>query len=226
MNNLVIVANIKKLCQEHNISISQLEKDLYMSPGLISRWNKNMPTLDRIIDIAEYFAVPLDTIAGKVDTTSQLNKTINRLIYTLYQKSINAEISWEIFNPKYPIDNLDKNTLSVFLSNKQQNTFFCSYNNGYFFLTITYDSWETTDYKLQLYILANPNAMPELRCSDTDKLHNLYLYLNRRFEKTLNAMLTDNYIDDFLKGFSLPEPIPVAKNTISIIKPDITVVNQ
>lgn len=226
MNNLVIVANIKKLCQEHDISISQLEKDLYMSPGLISRWNKNMPTLDRIIDIAEYFAVPLDTIAGKVDTTSQLNKTINRLIYTLYQKSINAEISWEIFNPKYPIDNLDKNTLSVFLSNKQQNIFFCSYNNGYFFLTITYDSWETTDYKLQLYILANPNAMPELRCSDTDKLHNLYLYLNRRFEKTLNAMLTDNYIDDFLNGFSLPEPIPVAKNTISIIKPDITVVNQ
>lgn len=226
MNNSVIVANIKKLCQEHNISISQLEKDLYMSPGLISRWNKNMPTLDRIIDIAEYFDVPLDVIAGKDDNASSINKTTNRLIYTLYQKSINAEISWEIFNPKYPIDNLDKNTLSILLSNKNQNTFFCTYNTGYFFLTITYDSSEQNDYKLQLYILANPNAVPELRCSDTDKLHNLYLYLNRRFEKALNTMLTDNFIDDFLNNFSLPEPIPVARNTISIIKPDITAVNQ
>lgn len=226
MNNLVIVANIKKLCQEHSISISQLEKDLYMSPGLISRWNKNMPTLDRIIDIAEYFDVPLDVIAGKADDTSRLNKATNRLIYTLYQKSINAEISWEIFNPKYPIAALDKNTLSVFLSNKSQNTFFCSYNTGYFFLTITYDSSGPDDYKLQLYILANPNAVPELRCSDTAKLNDLYLYLNRRFEKDLNTMLTDNFIDDFLNGFSLPEPIPVARNTISILKPDVTAVNQ
>ena len=68
MNNQLLVNNIKKLCKDRNVSISTLEKDLFMSPGLISRWAKTTPTLDRVVEIANYFHVYVDYV---VDNTKE-----------------------------------------------------------------------------------------------------------------------------------------------------------
>lgn len=226
MNNLTIVNNIKKLCQEHNISVSQLEKDLYMSPGLISRWNKNMPTLDRVVDIADYFGVPLDAIAGNNQENNHATRTINLLISALYQKTISAEIDWLIFNSKSPINTLSENILSSFNTGSNQHTFFCPYNDGYFFFTVNYNAPEPEEYELCLYVLANKNAFPEARCSDTAKLRALYEYLNRKFAKSLNTMLTDNFIDDFLNSSPLSESILVSRNNIAVLNTSVNAVNQ
>lgn len=62
MDSKMIVDSINILCKEKGITISQLEKDLNFKPSLIDSWNNSLPTLDEIVDIANYFVVSLDDI--------------------------------------------------------------------------------------------------------------------------------------------------------------------
>jgi len=62
MDSKMIVDSINILCKINNISISQLEKDLNFKPSLIDSWNNSLPTLDEIVDIANYFEVSLDDL--------------------------------------------------------------------------------------------------------------------------------------------------------------------
>ena len=62
MDSKMIVDSINILCKINNISIYQLEKDLNFKPSLIDSWNNSLPTLDEIVDIANYFEVSLDDL--------------------------------------------------------------------------------------------------------------------------------------------------------------------
>lgn len=64
MDNEQLVKSIRQLCKNKNIAISQLESELNFGAGLISRWNKNSPSIDKIVDIADYFHVSLDEVVG------------------------------------------------------------------------------------------------------------------------------------------------------------------
>lgn len=207
MNNKKIVENIRLLCEANHLSVSQLERELFMSPGLISRWNKNMPTLDRIYDIASFFSVPMEAIVGNAteDEKTNRNKNINRLLSVLYRRSIDAEIDWDVLIPNDLPPTLKDDTLTYIMTNKQQDIFYCSINEGYFFFVINYTT--NTESELQLYVLPNSNSIPELRCEDTEKLTPLYTYLNKRLLKKLNSIKTDNYIDAFINSYSTSENI-------------------
>ena len=219
MDNKLLIENIRKLCQEHKVSISQLERDLYMSPGLISRWSKNTPTLDRIIDIAEYFGVSLDTIAPVNSTSSNNGKTINQLLTFLYMQSTQADLEWNIFdinNPPYEATFPHTHTPENFF---HSDSFYCNINNGYFFFAIEYDSPRII---LSLYALADRHSYPELICPDFDKLENLYTYLTKRYGKQLNNMKTNAFIHTVLHDVAAShqeqEPvkimdIPIVANT-------------
>ncbi len=56
---------IKKLCDEKNITIAQLERSLSFSEGSISKWKFSNPSCNKISAVAEYFNVSLDYIAGR-----------------------------------------------------------------------------------------------------------------------------------------------------------------
>lgn len=64
MDNEQLVKSIRQLCKNRNIAISQLENDLNFGAGLISRWSKNSPSIDKIVDIADYFHISLDEVVG------------------------------------------------------------------------------------------------------------------------------------------------------------------
>lgn len=212
MNNQILVNNIKKLCKENNVTISVLERELFMSPGLISRWTKNMPALDRVIEIANYFNVPLDTLIGNAnDDKNNDDKKIERLTSALYNKSIEAEIEWQIFNPNNIEDNIGNKKISSILDNNMD-CFFCNVNEGYFILTITHNE---DDKKLSLYVLADQYSHPELKYSKNDKLCNLCNYLLKRYSKQLNNIKTNNFIDDFLKQESTNSNIAVLKTVVN-----------
>lgn len=195
MNNQILVNNIKKLCKDNGITPSVLEKELFMSPGLVSRWTKNMPALDRIIEIANYFNVSLDTLIGNANDEKDNNDiNIERLISTLYNKSIEIEIEWQIFNPNNAQDNIiTKKILSI--ANDNIDCFFCNVNDGYFILTVTHNEEKK---ELSLYVLADKYSFPEIICRKNEKLYNLYNYLLKRYSKHLNKIKTNNFIDDFL----------------------------
>lgn len=50
---------IKNLCDERHISIYRLEKDLKLSSGIVRKWKKSIPSIDKIYKIAQYFNMPI-----------------------------------------------------------------------------------------------------------------------------------------------------------------------
>lgn len=65
LDNKVLIDNIRRLCDKHDIKITNLEKELGFGAGIISRWGKDAdPSLSKILQIAEYFKVSIDDIVG------------------------------------------------------------------------------------------------------------------------------------------------------------------
>lgn len=223
MDNRKIVDNIRLLCEENNISVSQLERALFMSPGLISRWVKNMPTLDRILDVASYFSVPVEAIVGSISKADESSRNISRLLPILYNKSVNVEIEWVVLNPACPPTEWNDTVMPCIITNSQQDAFYCSVHEGYFVFVIDYTDSE--EMKLLLYVLPSSHSTPELRCSDTRKLTPLYTYLSRRLQKQLNSIKTDNFINQFIDSYTLSDP---AQNDdkITLLTSNTTAANQ
>lgn len=211
LNNQILVNNIKKICKSKNISISVLERDLFMSSGLISRWAKTTPALDRVLEIANYLQVSLDTLIGNANETTNNDKTINHLLLKLYNKTINAEIEWQIFNPNNTAENLHSQIISSIITENNMDCFYCIINNGSFILTVVYNDGSKD---LSLYVLADENSLPEQKCSDNEKLYNLYNYLLKRLSKQLNIMKTNNFINGFLSQDDSDASLP---NNVTIL---------
>lgn len=89
MDNELLVKSIRELCKKNNIAISQLESELNFGAGLISRWVKNSPSIDKIVDIANYFHVSLDEVVGYCYQGNDL------FIKILVEETENKSISWE-----------------------------------------------------------------------------------------------------------------------------------
>lgn len=94
MEEYNLVHRIKDTCEIKNISISQLERDLEFSPGLISRWDKSSPSADRIVAVAKYLSVSTDYILGLSEPNID-NDIANKFINKLIVKTNNLEIEWE-----------------------------------------------------------------------------------------------------------------------------------
>jgi transcriptional regulator with XRE-family HTH domain len=53
---------IKKLCNEHGISIARLEKELGFGNATIQGWRKSSPTVEKLKSVADYFGVTVDEL--------------------------------------------------------------------------------------------------------------------------------------------------------------------
>ncbi len=60
MDGKVLLERIKDLCAKKEISIRQLEKETGLADRTIGRWDTNMPSIDRVKKVADYFGVPVD----------------------------------------------------------------------------------------------------------------------------------------------------------------------
>lgn len=96
MDNEALVKSIRDLCKLRDLNISQLEKDLNFGAGLISRWSKSDPSLSKIIDIADYFNVSLDRVAG-YDTPSD-----DEFVEKLISQTASGKLKWNKYNPENP----------------------------------------------------------------------------------------------------------------------------
>lgn len=209
MNNLTLVNNIKKLCKDNNVSISTLEQDLNLSPGLISRWVKSTPAFDKILEIANYFHVSLDDLVGNTNSEKDTDDvSMTRLLLTLHNKSIEADIEWHVYNPAKTED-IVSTKISSIINAKTDDCFYCNVNGGSFILKIRHNNKEN---ELSLYVLPDQFSFPELKCSDNENLYNLYNYLLKRLSKRLNTIKTNNFINKFIN-----ETANLSTNNITIM---------
>jgi len=62
-----IVEKIRMLCNEKVITIAELERNLGLGAGTISRWNVRVPGVDKVQKVANYFSVSTDFLLGLTD---------------------------------------------------------------------------------------------------------------------------------------------------------------
>ena len=61
---------IKALCKEKKTSISKLEKQLGFGNGVIGRWDKSVPSYERLAAVANALDVPISYLTGETDDPS------------------------------------------------------------------------------------------------------------------------------------------------------------
>lgn len=61
---------IKALCKEKKTSISKLEKELGFGNGVIGRWDKSVPSYERLAAVANALDVPVAYLTGETDDPS------------------------------------------------------------------------------------------------------------------------------------------------------------
>ena len=117
MDNELLVKSIRETCKENNITPSQLENELGFGAGLISRWSKSSPSLDKIIDIADYFKISIDELIGrKIDSTFLEEDSF---LFTLMKFTKDKSLIW----------NIDKNYLIKEICNQSYEDIFGIYKD-------------------------------------------------------------------------------------------------
>lgn len=89
---MTIVERIRNLCDAQGLTLASLERKLDFGNGTIRRWDKTLPSGDKLLKVAEQFNVTVDYLLGneQVDNT-QLNKALFRLSKELEPFDITEE---------------------------------------------------------------------------------------------------------------------------------------
>lgn len=57
-----MLENIKRLCAERGISLSELERLSGLSRNTVGKWDENRPSVDKAKAVADCLGVPLDEL--------------------------------------------------------------------------------------------------------------------------------------------------------------------
>ena len=179
-----VVDTIKQLCKENNIKISDLENNLGLSKGNISRWTQSCPNAIKVLyDMADILNTSVDYILGTyVDQNTNNNKadTLNQLI--LDTKSRGVE--WV----KIESSKAKKIPIIRYVNDSVYNTRTLAYETNYnnFHLIFVGDTFDDEN---QLYIESNNDY---ILASDNDS-----------FAKQLHIAITDknkSVLDEFFSN--------------------------
>lgn len=235
MDNEILVKTIRNLCKSNNISVSQLEKELNFGAGLISRWVKTDPSLSKIVDIADYFKLPIDEVIGrKIPNKSEKSELF---IDVLYLNTINGVIIWK--NETNIVEQLvdDENCCIDDDGYEYYDMYTSTINNAKIYLYSQYDKekGKIADVHIELYIQADSKSDLVIQEYDDAKLYDLWYYIQNKFygkldeakaeefknsfvnsmsgnnEKELNKSISKNSIEELDKMLSSPEVLSVMK---------------
>lgn len=80
-----IFSIIKGLCDENNVKISVLERELNFSRGSIYKMAESSPSADKIRKLADYFNVSADYLLGRTNDKNGFNiNDISEITYDLF----------------------------------------------------------------------------------------------------------------------------------------------
>lgn len=214
MNNELLVKSIRDLCKKNKIAISQLENDLNFGSGLISRWAKSSPSIDRIIDIANYFHVSVDEVIGYNQNNNDefLNK--------LYEQTNTGILVWHSANiakktyPKLKIYTRINDPMSGMYDIEEYNeeTYVTQYKNGYFMLYAFYKYGKILDPD-ELYLVIQPSDDSNFNFQAYKKEELLKLWikvLNRLGDETPDEIKAEDFKNSFLNDTN-----PITTNNLS-----------
>lgn len=164
MNNEKMLESIRTLCNNDNISPTRLEEILGFSQGLISRWKNKTPSVDRIIDIADYFHVSLDEVVGRNIYANDNYNSNDDIIIPLIQMTDDKEIKWEYITD-YENQKIRKTSYEELFDlycGDEIEIYKCKYYDSYLFLVVQYDLDQgiVENLDIKLYLQPNDDSQP------------------------------------------------------------------
>lgn len=188
MDSELLILNIKRLCKEHGITIAGLEKELSFGAGLISRWNKSSPSLDKIIEIATYFGTSIDILVGNYTNHDELVKK-------LYKETINGNMNWFFYMEEKNIIKMD----AIIIWADSPEIYYSEYKNGLFIVVGQYNEAEgIANYTAELYIQPSKEASPVLQSEDTETIELLWKELHTKFVGKYPEFEAEKLKNDFI----------------------------
>lgn len=84
MNKDVLYNRIKTLADKQNLSIRRLEEKLGFGNGVINRWRKTTPGIDKVEAVANFFGVTTDYLLGRESKADMVhNMTVDEALGTV-----------------------------------------------------------------------------------------------------------------------------------------------
>ena len=181
-DNAKMIENIKKLCNENNVKISDLEEEVGLSKGNLSRWAKSCPSaIEILIKISEKFNVPVDYILNinyMENNESGKNSTLNQLIMQTEEEVVVWEKLTYTKSKKIPV----VNSINELVYNSNILLYETVFN-GYHMIFVHYN-----DTNINKLFIENNNEY--IIISDNDSYsERLYFSINNKKYRILNDFL-------------------------------------
>lgn len=207
-----MINSIRELCKKNNITITKLEEELKFSQGLISRWKDKTPSLDKIVDIADYFHISLDEVVG-------YNQNINdEFLQVLYNETNNKHIEWLPYERIQKMGYKPKRFRFDYDDNDYtQDNYFFMYGQGYIVFYANYKPFEIL-YPESLAIFIQPSDDSDLieQKYETKDLSKLWIKILNSLEEVPDEIKAENLKNKFLNEFNKPTR---KKNVIYVPRP-------
>lgn len=204
MDNEKLVKTIRNMCKEHNISVSQLEKELNFGAGLISRWVKTDPSLSKIVEIADYFHLSLDKVVGRDDWFN--DEFLNAIIKVVEDKVL----EWHSTRSKpneyvLPIYRGGYGDYSIDEDAEDEITYYTEYDEG-FIILYSYFAIQKKLNPIELILYIQPGKQTKIvrQQYSTNELMPLYLkILNNLHEEMPDEIKAEEFKNAFVLNKSL-----------------------
>lgn len=194
MDNQLFVRNIRNICKEKGISVSQIEADLKWSPGLISRWSKACPSFDKVAAIVAYLGISFESLLeGEACPPERLpeENLIQRLIKLLEE----GTIEWSACG-----SDTEAAKMITLLADQDcilNQAYYATFQGGYFFLIMAED--DVLPFSPRLYVSPDKATPPELQSDDRVALGPLLFYADKELYTAWNHNKVSQFIKRFLK---------------------------
>ncbi len=203
MDNEILVKTIKNTCKNFGITVAQLEKELGYSPSLISRWVKTSPSIDKIVEIADYFNVPIDELIGR--TLKPNNDFSEQFIDTLFNMTVNKSLEWNDRTKLIPEMENDENFYLEDEGYDIREIFVASYNNGFFWIYSQYseEKGNISESYIEIYVQPDKNSKIVLQDVDEDKAENLWMYVHTLLFGSPDEVKAEEFKNTFILNKSV-----------------------
>lgn len=61
----MLLKNIRKLCKDRQTTVAQIEREIGLSNGTISKWASSSPTVNNLKAVADYLGVSVDELLAE-----------------------------------------------------------------------------------------------------------------------------------------------------------------
>lgn len=116
---------IKEVASQRGYSINRLEKEMGLPRSSISKYNKNVPSVERLQQIADFLNVPLDQLTdGSAKKNTIFTKSQNDYLDAMIKESIDSVIK---SREQYYIDDDAREYAEFLHKNPEYRVLFDSY---------------------------------------------------------------------------------------------------